>query len=119
MADEHDDIDPHQVTNIDVELGSFVRLTFADGMVATFPVVALRLACPCADCNAKRQRGASVSVLAESKPEEIAISSASMSGAWGLNLDWNDGHTTGIYAFEKLREWADASLIDADVTRPN
>lgn len=111
-----DAIAPHQVANIDVDRSSFVRLTFADGATATFPVAELRLACPCADCNAKRQRGAPVSVLAESKPGEVAIADASMSGAWGLNLDWNDGHTTGIYAFEKLRQWADEGVAGVTVS---
>ena len=107
-----DELDPRQVTNIDVDRSAFVRLTFADEMVAEFPIVALRLACPCADCNANRQRGRSVSVLAESKPDDLVIANIAMQGAWGLNIDWNDGHSTGIYAFEKLREWADHGLAE-------
>jgi len=107
-----DEIDRRQIANIDVDKSAFVRLTFADEMVAEFPIVALRLACPCADCNANRQRGRSVSVLAESKPDDLAIASIAMQGAWGLNIDWNDGHSTGIYAFEKLREWADHGLAE-------
>ncbi len=113
MADD----ESTRVESIDVERASYVRIAFADGVVATFPVTSLRLACPCADCNAKRQQGRSVSVLAESKPDEVAISQAAMQGAWGLNLDWNDGHSTGIYAFEKLREWADVGLADVTITR--
>ena len=69
-----DELDPRQVTNIDVDKSAFVRLTFADDMIAEFPIVALRLACPCADCNANRQRGRSVSVLAESKPDDLVNS---------------------------------------------
>jgi len=23
----------------------------------------------------------------------------------GLNIAWNDGHATGIYTFEMLRQW--------------
>ena len=111
-----DELDPRQVTNIDVDKAVFVRLTFADGMVAEFPIVGLRLACPCADCNAKRQQGRSVSVLAETKPEELSISQIAMQGAWGLNIDWNDGHSTGIYAFEKLRDWADHRHAGVTVT---
>lgn len=111
-----DELDPRQVTNIDVDKAAFVRLTFADGVTAAFPIVSLRLACPCADCNANRQRGRSVSVLAESKPDELRIANIAMQGAWGLNIDWNDGHSTGIYAFEKLREWADHGLADVELT---
>lgn len=109
-------LDLHQVTNIDVDRTAFVRVEFVDGMTAEFPIVGLRLACPCADCNAKRQQGRSVAVLAETKPEELAITQVAMQGAWGLNIDWNDGHSTGIYAFEKLREWAEAGLADVTVT---
>ncbi|MEM1332342.1 MAG: DUF971 domain-containing protein [Actinomycetota bacterium] len=106
----------HQVMNIDVDRSAFVRVEFVDGVSAEFPLVGLRLACPCADCNTRRQQGRSVSVLADSKPEELTISHIAMQGAWGLNIDWSDGHATGIYAFEKLRNWADAGLADVTVT---
>ena len=109
---------PHDIGSIDVDRFAFVRITFADGVVATYDLAPLRLACPCADCNAKRQQGRPVSILAESDPSAITIADASMAGAWGLNLDWSDGHSTGIYAFEKLREWIDDGVIDARVERP-
>lgn len=43
--------------------------------------------------------------------EAITITDAELSGAWGLNLDWSDGHSTGIYAWEKLRTWVDTGLV--------
>jgi DUF971 family protein len=50
--------------------------------------------------------------------EPITITDAELSGAWGLSLDWSDGHSTGIYAWEKLRAWVDAgqvgTIADAD-----
>ncbi|MEM8746951.1 MAG: DUF971 domain-containing protein [Actinomycetota bacterium] len=97
----------HDHAAIDVKRSEFVRLTFVDGLVAEFPLAPLRLACPCADCNARRRDGRPVSTAAETDPDGVAIATASMAGAWGLNLDWADGHTTGIYSFERLREWAD------------
>ena len=43
--------------------------------------------------------------------EAITITDAELSGAWGLSLDWSDGHSTGIYAWEKLRAWVDAGQV--------
>ena len=35
----------------------------------------------------------------------LRIETAKEVGNWGLNLHWNDGHTTGIYTWEILRAW--------------
>jgi DUF971 family protein len=43
--------------------------------------------------------------------DSITITDAELSGAWGLSLDWSDGHSTGIYAWEKLRAWVDAGQV--------
>ena len=108
----------HDIESIEVDRTNHVFIEFSDGVTAKFGLAALRLACPCAECNSRRQRGDTVSIMAETKPDEVAITTATMAGNWGLNLDWNDGHSTGIYAFEKLRYWIDEHVVDADVTRP-
>ena len=38
-------------------------------------------------------------------PETLRILNAQQVGNWGLNVHWNDGHTTGIYTWETLRDW--------------
>ncbi len=108
----------HDIESVVVDRTRHVFVEFSDGVTATFELAALRLACPCAECNSRRQKGTSVSIMAETDPDAVAISEAAMAGAWGLNLDWNDGHSTGIYAFEKLRQWTDDHVVAAHVTRP-
>jgi DUF971 family protein len=107
----------HDIESIEVDRTSHVLIEFADGVTARFTLPTLRLACPCADCNAKRQRDRPVTMLSPDQLADITITQASMAGAWGLNLDWSDGHSTGIYAFEKLREWIDHDLIEVEVSR--
>jgi DUF971 family protein len=61
----------------------------------------LRLACPCAACveemTGRRllQPGA---VPADIRPQSLALV-----GAYGLRINWSDGHDTGIYTFELLQ----------------
>ncbi|MGD0092102.1 MAG: DUF971 domain-containing protein [Planctomycetota bacterium] len=37
-------------------------------------------------------------------PKEVKVSEARPVGQYGLNLVFSDGHATGIYTFELLRE---------------
>lgn len=46
--------------------------------------------------------------------EPISITDAELAGAWGLSLDWSDGHSTGIYAWTTLRQWIDERNDDDD-----
>lgn len=105
----------HDIESVEVDRASHVDVLFEDGLRAHFELGPLRLACPCADCNSKRQRGASVQPGVE-RGDAITIANAELAGAWGLNLDWSDGHSTGIYAWEKLREWVDDGIVGTVTT---
>lgn len=83
-----------------------VTLEFADGLVAEFNLTQVRLGCPCAECRSLRDRGEDVWPRPAS-PLPLRITDADLHGAWGLAITWNDGHSTGIYAFDLLRGWAD------------
>jgi Uncharacterized protein conserved in bacteria len=98
------------VEEIEVERDAHVTIRFGDGVTARFGVGELRLACPCADCQGKRQREQSVQPAVE-RGEPISITSVELSGAFGLNLDWSDGHRTGIYAWSLFRDGLDAGRL--------
>jgi DUF971 family protein len=91
---------------IDVAKEEGVTITFHDGFVARFDLESLRLACPCAGCRGMRDRGEAPWPRSGS-PAPLRIDDAALHGAWGLDIWWNDGHSTGIYPFELLREWAE------------
>ena len=66
-----------------------------------FEARTLRLACPCAECVEEmsgRPLLDPVRVPLDVKPLRIALV-----GAYGIRLEWSDGHDTGIYTFERLR----------------
>lgn len=71
------------------------------GHRALYPARALRLACACAECVEEmsgRRLLKPESVAADIRPLRLELV-----GAYGLKIDWSDGHNTGIYTFEALR----------------
>ena len=101
-----DRLEPSQ---IEVVREESVTVTFADGYVARFPLLALREGCPCATCRAQRDQGRPVWSPAGSR-EPLRVEDARLHGAWGLAITWNDGHATGIFPFELLRRWHETGI---------
>lgn len=97
----------HDIESVEVDRQSHVEVIFADGVRARFDLRMLRLACPCATCSTNRSRNIPVAPFID-RGDPLTIAGAELAGAWGLNIDWSDGHATGIYSWEKLREWVDA-----------
>ena len=70
------------------------------GHRAFYPARALRLACPCAACV---QEMTGRPLLDPARiPADIRPVSVALVGTYGLQVQWSDGHRTGIYTFERL-----------------
>ena len=80
-------------------------VTWADGTQSAFALEELRLNCPCAQCRGLREQHRPVWPGANA-PQPLAATGADLVGAWGLTITWNDGHSTGIFAWGLLRNWA-------------
>jgi ATP-binding protein involved in chromosome partitioning len=65
-----------------------------------YPARALRLACPCAACI--EEMSGRPLLDPASVPSDIRPMSIALVGAYGLKIQWSDGHSTGIYTFERL-----------------
>jgi ATP-binding protein involved in chromosome partitioning len=67
-----------------------------------YPARDLRLACPCAACVEEM----SGKPLLDPATVDAAIRPVSVAlvGAYGLRIQWSDGHATGIYTFRHLLE---------------
>lgn len=90
------------MVDIELERDRELRVEYADGVRAVFPVLTLRQACPCAGCRGRRDQD-----LDAFSGDEIAAVDAELHGNWGLSIRWSDGHDTGIYAWDHLRRWWD------------
>jgi prepilin-type processing-associated H-X9-DG protein len=104
-------VDSSPVT-VDVERERGVTITWADGHVSPFDLESLRVSCQCAECRGLREAGG-VAWPGAGAPRPLRIETAAQVGNWGLNLHWNDGHTTGIYTWELLRAWCPCPICDA------
>lgn len=71
-----------------------------NGHEAFYPARALRLACPCAGC-VEEMSGRPILDPGTVSPD-IRPLSLSLVGAYGLRINWSDGHGTGIYTFGLL-----------------
>ena len=108
---------PASAVDIDIVRDRQVTITFDDDVVAVYPVKALRAGCPCASCRGWRERG-EVAWPRPGMSDEVTIGHAELTGAWGLSIDWSDGHSTGIYAWSVLRDWWDRGLMGELVADP-
>ena len=89
---------PHAITRRDD--GILIEWDTA-GHEVLFPARLLRLACPCAAC-VDEMSGRPL-LDAGSVPADVRPVSLALVGAYGLRVQWSDGHGTGIYTFERLR----------------
>jgi ATP-binding protein involved in chromosome partitioning len=65
-----------------------------------YPARELRLACPCAAC-VEEMSGRPLLDPA-GVPPDIRPLSLALVGAYGLRIQWSDGHGTGIYTYVQL-----------------
>ncbi len=108
---------------VHVSSGAGVDITWADDHVSHYDFAYLREQCPCAMCNDERQKKAAGQEKdAQLKAENPGAAAVPMSspllpmfkprltakaahavGNYALQIDFNDGHSTGIYSFDYLR----------------
>lgn len=82
-------------------------VTWSDGHVSAYPYKYLRDRCPCASCTGhdyapvKPQTAPTLLPMFQKplKPER-----AELVGRYAVQIYWNDGHSTGIYSFDYLRD---------------
>jgi DUF971 family protein len=83
-------------------------IEWSDGSRRSYAVRELRDACPCATCREKRSQPPPLPTLlpvlspAEARP--LTLVEMKPVGNYAYAIGFSDGHNTGIYTFELLRE---------------
>ena len=89
-----------------------LQIEWSDGQVQKYAVKELRDRCPCATCREKRQeKAAAVSVdllpvLTAAETMPTRIQGMRPIGNYAYSIEFSDGHDTGIYTLEFLRNFA-------------
>lgn len=104
----------HQIpTQIEQADARTLSIVWADGKKSLLDVRALRLACGCAVCVDEWSGDALL--RPDSVPPDVAPLGIESVGRYAIQIEWSDGHSTGIYPFARLRELADAGKLDPGV----
>ena len=82
-----------------------LRIEWQDGHTTELEPRLLRLACPCAGCI-EEMTGRPL-LDPEKVPADVYMTGVRYVGRYALRFDWSDGHNTGIYPFDRLRELCD------------
>lgn len=78
-----------------------VKIRWPDGHESVYPARELRLACSCAGCVDEVSGVARL--IATTVPADAHPLKIEPVGRYAITIHWSDGHHTGIYAFDRLR----------------
>jgi DUF971 family protein len=85
-----------------------LAITWSDGQRRAYSVRRLRDACPCASCREKRSQPPEpkglLPVLSLNETQQLAIAKMEPVGNYAYSIEFSDGHDTGIYTLEMLRQ---------------
>jgi DUF971 family protein len=99
---------PPQPTKLELVAPDRLRITWNDGHVRDYPVRELRDDCPCATCREKRNAPppppTQLPIVTEAQTHPLRITAMKPVGNYAYSIDFSDGHNTGIYTLESLRE---------------
>ncbi len=100
-----------------------VSLDWKDGLHIELPNALLRDECPCATCTGAHGTVPQRSNYQQEQPAanpfqmykpRLAITTVEPVGNYALRIYWNDGHNTGIYTWEFLRELSQRQAAPAN-----
>jgi DUF971 family protein len=97
-----------QPTKLELRGENRLLIVWSDGQQREITFNELRKACPCATCREKRAKppepsgGLQVLSMAEARP--LKILGMKPVGNYAYSIAFSDGHDTGIFTLEFLRE---------------
>lgn len=103
-----DEISPPRSIKADTQA---LHIEWSDGVTHRISWRTLRDRCPCATCREERQKPppppsveALLPVITTAEAQPLRVRSMIPVGNYAYGIDFTDGHTTGIYRLEYLRQ---------------
>ena len=98
-----------------------IEITWSDGTALDYPFGLLRSACPCATCREKKRSEISkpkgrLQILSAEETVPLAVTQMRPVGNYAYNISFSDGHSSGLFTMELLREIG--KPIPTDVKSP-
>jgi len=87
------------------ESNSEISINWSDETESKYNAADLRKSCPCAGCI--NEWTGEKTLKTENVAEDLSFSSIAIVGRYALNFHFSDGHDTGIYSFQYLRNLTD------------
>ncbi|MEO8606125.1 MAG: DUF971 domain-containing protein [bacterium] len=78
-----------------------VRIVWADGHASEYLNNYLREHCPCAACRGTARNSLPIVADGEATLYPVQIG---LVGRYAVSVEWSDGHDTGIYSYQTLRQ---------------
>lgn len=91
-------IEPRQIIE---ESDSEISIAWSDETENKYNAAELRRVCPCAGC-VNEWTGEKI-LKPENVAEDLTFSSIALVGRYALNFNFSDGHDTGIFSFQYLK----------------
>lgn len=101
----------HYPTEIQRDDNGMMRILWNDGHECRYTYEKLREACPCATCreiHGSKETDPFNIIDVNLIQARLTPSQISTVGHYALNIEWSDGHRTGIYPWALLRSLCDA-----------
>jgi DUF971 family protein len=82
------------------------RLTieWADGHLTRYDTLTLRWLCPCAYCRGEAGQPGWLDTNPSLTVDQTRLVDVALVGAYAVQPTWGDGHATGFYAYQLLRD---------------
>lgn len=95
--------------HIAVSKSKGIEIDWKDGLKSSFGLALLRDNCPCAVCTGAHGTEPEKTNYQNPNPFQmykpaLKMLSCEAVGNYALQINWNDGHSSGIYSFEHLRK---------------
>ena len=84
-----------------------VTISWSNGRSCDYPFAGLRAVCPCVTCKGGHDNMGGpldLDVLHNTHDDALMLEAIHQVGGYALQMVWSDGHDTGIYTWDYLRQ---------------